>query len=87
MGYSYRNNGNIKDFWPDDDDNTMYISSGCDSLQDLINLAQDKWPGTLMEDIEITSEKIHTSCLTYDLYNSSDYTDFIILTRRVNLSK
>lgn len=82
MGYSYRNNGNIKDYWPDDDDNTIYRASSCDSLQDLINLAKEKWPGTAMEDIEITSEKIHTSCLTYDLYDASDYTDFIILTRR-----
>lgn len=82
MGYSYRNNGNIKDYWPDDDDNTIYRASGCDSLQDLINLAQEKWPGTSLEDIEITSENIHTSCLTYDLHDSSDYTQFTVLTRR-----
>lgn len=82
MGYSYRNNGNIKDFWPDDDENTMYRASGSDSLQDLINLAKEKWPDASMEDIEITSENIHTSCLTYDLYDSSDYTQFTVLTRR-----
>jgi len=34
-----------------------------------------------LEDIQITSEKIHTGCLTYDLYDSSDYTEFVILTR------
>lgn len=81
MGYSYRNNGQIKDFWPDDDENTIYRVSGSDSLQDLLTLAQEKWPGVSLEDIQITSEKIHTSCLTYDLYDSSDYTEFVILTR------
>ena len=80
MGYSYRNNGQIKDFWPDDDENTMYRLSGNDSLQEIIELAQEKWPGSSLEDIIISAEKIHTSCLTYDLYDPSDYTDFVIIT-------
>ena len=80
MGYSYRNNGQIKDFWPDDDANTMYRLSGNDSLQEIIELAQEKWPGSSLEDITVSAEKIHTSCLTYDLYDPSDYTDFVIIT-------
>jgi hypothetical protein len=32
-----------------------------------------------MEDIEVTSEKIHTHCIYYDLYDAGDYTDFIVL--------
>ena len=80
MGYSYRNNGQIKDFWPDDDENTMYRLSGNDSLQEIIELAQEKWPGISLQDITISAEKIHTSCLTYDLYDPSDYTDFVIIT-------
>ena len=80
MGYSYRNKGQIKDFWPDDDANTMYRLSGNDSLQEIIELAQEKWPGSSLEDITVSAEKIHTSCLTYDLYDPSDYTDFVIIT-------
>lgn len=82
MGYSYRNGGQIKDYWPDDDENTIYLSSSCDSLQDLIELAQNKWPGISLSEIEITSEKIHTHCLTYDLYDPGDYTDFIIFRKK-----
>lgn len=32
-------------------------------------------------EFEITSEYIHTSCLGYDLYDSSDYTHFIVITK------
>lgn len=82
MGYTTRNNGKIKDFWPDDDENTIYLESGGDSLQRILSLVQEKWPGTSLEDIEITAEKIHTHCLTYDLYDAGDYTDFLIITRK-----
>lgn len=82
MGYSYRNGGQIKDYWPDDDESTIYLSSSCDSLQDLIELAQNKWPGINLSEIEITAEKIHTHCLTYDLYDPGDYTEFIILRKK-----
>lgn len=80
MTYSYRNNGNIKDFWPDDDDKTIYIPSDIPwSMQELIEKANQKWPHIKMSDIEISSEKIHTHCLTYDRYDPGDYTNFIIL--------
>jgi len=34
-----------------------------------------------MEDIAVEAEKIHTHCIYYDLYDASDYTDFIVLKR------
>lgn len=81
MTYTYRNNGNITDFWPDDDEDTIYCLSGSDTLQELIDMAQKKWPDTAMDKIQITAEKIHTHCLTYDLYDSGDHTDFVVITR------
>lgn len=83
MGYSYRNNGQIKDYWPDDTDDTIYINA--DDGHDLASIAsivKAKWPHAKLEDISISSEYIHTECLTYDLYDPSDYTNFIILTKR-----
>lgn len=83
MGYSYRNSGYIKDFWPDDAENIMYICSDISpSIQDLIDLAKEKWPDADFGQIEIGAEHIHTNCLTYDLHDPSDYTNFITLSIR-----
>lgn len=85
MGYGTRKGkfgGEIQTFWPDDDENRMYIE--CDkspTLGDLLFKAQEKWPGVPIANIQITGEKIHTDCLSYDLYDAGDYTDFIILTK------
>jgi len=86
MGYSTRTGTRIRDFWPDDDTNTIYITSDSSpSLADIIEQARDKWGADVsLDDIEITSEKIHTHCLGYDLYDPSDYTDFIIITKKSN---
>ncbi len=79
MGYSTRNNGQIKDFWPDDTDDTVYFA-GSVGLRDIIDMIQSKWPNADQSEIDITSEYIHTSCLTYDRYDSSDYTEFVVVT-------
>lgn len=83
MGYSTRPGTEIRDFWPDDTDTMMYIESGYSSvkLNDLIEKINEKWPGSKMSDFEISSEYTHTSCLGYDLYDSSDYTHFIVITK------
>lgn len=79
MGYSIRPGTSIKDFWPDDTPTEMYLMSGGHTIQDLIDLAKEKWPNANFEDISISSQKIHTQCLTHDVYDGSDYTDFLIL--------
>ena len=81
MSNSYRNNGWITDFWLDDSDDEIYIdgTSGV-SLQYVSELVHDKW-GVELTDVSIRSENIHTGCLTYDLHDSSDYTNFIVITR------
>lgn len=80
MTYTSRNNGQITDFWPDNDDETIYIESiGGISIPSLIQIAQEKWPNISLSDIEITSEKIHTHCITYDLYDAGDWTEFVVI--------
>lgn len=79
MGYSYRNNGEIRDFWPDDTETTCYIS-GQKSIQELIDIAKNKFGNDIdLSEVLISSEYIHTSCLTYDSYDPSDYTTFIVI--------
>lgn len=74
MGYSTRNNGQIKEFWPDDTEKEFYIC-GSASLFDIMIRSKEKWPDCYdYGKIEITPENIHTRCLTYDSY---DYTDFL----------
>ncbi len=81
MGYSTRD-GSIKTYWPDDTDTTLYILASSDpTMQELLDLIDKKWPNTDLDTITIGSEHIQTDCLGYDCYDSSDYTDFITLTR------
>lgn len=79
MGYTH--NGSITNYEPDDDDNTMYLLSSANySLAQIIELTKEKWGSdTNFEDIVIEAEKIHTRCLTYDLYDAGDYDDYIVI--------
>lgn len=85
MGYGTRGGQlghTIRTFWPDDDENTMYLdATQIWSLSDIHAKIEEKWPGASSENLRISSEKIHTDCLGYDLYDSGDYTDFIVITR------
>ena len=80
MGYSTRNSGYIKDYWPDDTD-TEFFMTGPISLGDIYDRASEKWPGILPEELSIDSEYIHTHCLTYDCYDPGDYTNFLKISK------
>lgn len=79
MGYSYRNNGNITDYWPDDDSNNLYIPShDALSISEILEKIKEHFGETSnFEEFTIQAEHIHTSCLTYDSYDSGDYTMFL----------
>ncbi len=81
MGYKKRPGTEITDFWPDDTDKMMYLDSSYVDweLSHLLAKAKEKWPDATLDNITITSEKIHTHCIYYDLYDAGDYTDFLIL--------
>jgi hypothetical protein len=78
MGYSTRKHfgGTIESFWPDDSETEFYISDGT-SLYVIIETCKEKWLDVEFDNIQITSEYIHTDCLGYDCYDSGDYTCFI----------
>lgn len=83
MGYTYRNNGDVTDYWPDDSENEFYIAHGT-SFSVIIDACRDKWGQDInFDDISITPENIHTHCLTYDSHDSGDYTQFL----RIELHK
>lgn len=83
MGYTTRNNGQITDFWPDDDDSTLWIEDGA-TLFEIQDRIHEKW-GENMTSLEFrfTSEYVHTQCLGYDRYDPTDYTRFL----RISLVK
>jgi hypothetical protein len=72
--------GVIHRFWPDDDENTIYIA-GSESLVEILRRAQEKWPDGTQDQISIEADYIHTDCLYYDLYDSGDWTRFLIVRR------
>lgn len=77
MGYSTRNNGDIRDFWPDDDADNLYIT-GSPLLDEIVERARAHFGERFdLNRIIIEPEHIHTSCLTYDQYDGSDWTNFI----------
>lgn len=78
MGYSTRSCGNIRTFWPDDTENSFYIESSA-SIQDILDRARRTWPQADLNNIRIEAQHIHTDCLGYDQYDSSDYTNFLCI--------
>jgi hypothetical protein len=80
MGYGKRSNG-ICTFWPDNTATEFYIATSSSiSLKDAIEQAAAYFKTStyeLMCDAEIQAEWIHTDCLSYDSYDSGDYTNFI----------
>jgi len=68
------------DFTPDDTDTRIYVLSGMDNtMADLLDIAKRKWPSATLDDLVITSEKIHTRAIYYDRYDGSDYDDYILI--------
>ena len=70
-------------FWPKDTETTKYIC-GSISFTDLILRIREFWPNAaiIMDNFEISTEYIQTSCIGYDLYDASDYTSFIVITKK-----
>ena len=74
MGYS--NDG--KSFSPDDTDTIKYLYNSI-TLLDLQERIKEWWPKANINEIHISSEHIHTNAIGYDLYDSSDYTLYLVI--------
>lgn len=71
MGYTQ--DGQIKNFWPDNTPDCLYIH-GEVTLDEMLKWAREHFGGRFdPAKLMITPEYIHTRCLTYDLYDSGDY--------------
>jgi hypothetical protein len=66
------------EFWPQDTDTEIYIAGECD-LESILDRIKQKWPETSLANISLETEYIQTHCLGYDLYDSGDYTKFIVI--------
>jgi len=66
--------------WPTDTATKIHYASSID-LETLLGTIEDRWPDADTEDITITAANIQTRCFGHDVYDSGDYTDFIILER------
>jgi hypothetical protein len=80
MAYTYEDMGRVQHFWPDDTDDTIYTRDA-HSIAYIVELVQAKWPGVSLENVTITSEYINTRYITYDIYDPSDYDEFIVITK------
>lgn len=82
MGYTVEKHayGEITNFWPDDDDNTMYVeTTSSASILYLLDRIKEKWPDAEPDELNIMAEYIHTHCLYYDRYDATDYTNFLVI--------
>lgn len=79
MGY-YTENG-IQCFSPDNTADKLYIPLWGDMKAEFLNQIITEHFGDIGNDYNISAESIHTRCLGYDLYDSSDYDIFFIITR------
>jgi len=85
MGYGTRPGTlghTIRTFWPDDTDTEIYLDSSTrPTLVEIQQKISEKWPDAWAANITFESQEINTDCLGYDLYDPSDWTNFIIIRR------
>lgn len=74
----------IKNYTPENSATTLHILSGFAlSLSELIEQAKAHFGQDIsLDDLNIRSEKIHTRCITYDLYDGADWDDYLIIERK-----
>lgn len=81
MPYGTRNNGQIQTFWPDDTEDEFYLDYST-SIKDILERIEAKWGKDIDPDkVQVGFDYIHTDCLTHDLYDPSDYTKFLRVSR------
>lgn len=72
-----------KSYWPENTEDTLYFRYET-NLQSILDFIKQSWPDVSFDDVSIEAQHIHTDHIGYDLYDSSDYTDFIVVTRKIN---
>jgi hypothetical protein len=74
----YRATNGTRSFSPDDTDKKFYTHE--QSISSLIEIIKEKFGDAVdLENVMISSENIQVSCLGYDLYDGSDYMNFLVV--------
>lgn len=63
---------------PKNDKNTLYLPSGTDLIS-MLESIRNHFPNTSYKDLKISAEHFHARCITYDLYDSQDYDEYIVI--------
>ena len=80
MTTTYRNGGQICGFWPDNTDTCFYLY-GHHTFLEIWEMCERKFGENVnTADIKIETEHIHTRCLGFDSYDSSDWDTFLVIT-------
>ncbi|WNA16134.1 hypothetical protein XaC1_498 [Xanthomonas phage XaC1] len=82
MGYS--NGGN--EFTPDNDETTLYIECRSRDIpfNEVLEQIKSHFGADVdLETVSISSENIHTRCRYYDLHDSSDWDQYLVISRSV----
>lgn len=77
--YRYEKDGDATHCFPVDTDNDLWIESCDKTLQDIIDAAKEKWPDAEFSHISVQAIKHHQYSIYYDLYDDSDYVDYVVL--------
>jgi len=83
MGY-YVQDG-IRNFKPDNTESVFYFPAyGEYTFTELVDAANEHFGLELtIDDYRVGIEYIHTEAVGYDRYDSSDYTNYFVITRRI----
>jgi hypothetical protein len=84
MGH-YNDERGIRCFTPDNTPDTLYLAANFRdyTLDGIIEKAQEHFGGSIdLSSLTIKGEHVHTSCLGYDRYDASDYTDYLVIERK-----
>ena len=70
-------------YWPENTQDTLYLDSFAPTTLEYILMVSRRHfmnENLTMEDVDVSIEHIHTACVGYDQYVSSDYTNFFVIT-------
>lgn len=73
--------------YPENTETSLYINCGIgsypfDFLYMMDSIKSHFGEEISLEELDITAEHINTRCIGYDLYDSSDYDNYIVITRK-----
>lgn len=82
----YRDDLGRKCYTPDNDESILYIPQpkyGSIPFGDMMEAIRGHFGEDVdLDSLEIGGEEIHTRCLGYDLYDSGDWDQYLIITKR-----